>query len=259
MKSKESKYAQKNRKISRNCQKKSQVTLFIIAGIVFVIAAGMFFVLVSKKASITETDPEITHITGFVGACLEKVAKPSIELAGMQGGRIILPKQYLSTNDFDVAYGYFLGNVTLASKSEMENELGTHIDSRLMQCIDNFSSFPGREIEFKSPSTSAEILEHKVIINTIFPVKTKGKKIERFSTEVPFAVGRAHSTAEAVIENIKEEPDCFDFSYLSNFEGVKVNLVPAGEDTLLYFLLDDTNYLFVFASKIAVKNAKSVN
>jgi len=240
---------------------KAQITLFIIAGIIVLLVVGLVFMLINRTTDtdVDVIDPEMVHVTGFVAGCLDEAAKPGVKLLGAQGGHIILPDDYVSAVQLDVAYGYYNGNMTLAGREEMEREIAGYVDAALLQCVGNFSDFPGKDISFELPDTEAEIAEQKIMLRTDFPVEIDGRIVRKFSTEVPIALGRIHDVAVDVIENIETDPGWIDLSYLSRFEGVKVNMVPHSEDTLLYFLLDDRDYLFIFASKFQLNRDPVLN
>jgi hypothetical protein len=84
--------------------KKSQITIFIVLGIVVFVIFGLLFYMVSsvKTKQFTEEKQEITTLFttegkyyGYMQACLDQAAKQGIILAAMQGGVIY---QYQANN-----------------------------------------------------------------------------------------------------------------------------------------------------------------
>jgi len=81
-------------------RKKGQITLFVIIGIVILIAAGAFFTLrsISSESSdgtinrIAETPVEFQPINDFIESCIAKTSKEGIQQLGLHGGYIDLNK-----------------------------------------------------------------------------------------------------------------------------------------------------------------------
>ncbi len=96
--------------LSRN--KKSQVTIFAIIGIVLILLAGFFFYLntFSKKKITTDESTEAEKavfstqpIQAYVKQCLEKTTKDGLMLLGRQGG-VIFKSQKGKINDINDDY-----------------------------------------------------------------------------------------------------------------------------------------------------------
>src|SRR3989338_9086643 len=72
--------------------KKSQVTIFIIIGMIMVISIGLFIyfkMATSKRIDILH--PESVPVSNFVESCIEKVAKEGLATLGLQAGYIYFP------------------------------------------------------------------------------------------------------------------------------------------------------------------------
>lgn len=71
---------------------RAQVTVFIILGILIVIAFGVVFYassLVSQPTRVRET-AQVQSVRDYVTSCLERTVKDALVLAGQQGGRIFV-------------------------------------------------------------------------------------------------------------------------------------------------------------------------
>ncbi len=69
--------------------KKSQVTLFIIAGILALVVAGfLIYILGESKTRKVSVEPDSSPVTGYVTECLKRFTEQGIEYASMQSGYI---------------------------------------------------------------------------------------------------------------------------------------------------------------------------
>src|SRR3989344_8560770 len=100
--------------------KSSQVTLFIILGVIIIALAGGYFFAggnISLKESI---HPDVAPIHDFVSSCLEYSARESIIAAGLSGG--YYPRSEKATSS-GVVYYSERGEKTITLKKTIEESI----------------------------------------------------------------------------------------------------------------------------------------
>ena len=115
--------------------KRGQISLFIIIGILIIVAVGIFFV-VRNQISLPEKVPlEVQPIDNAIEECVQQRLLDAVRLVGLQGGFIILPSNYLETEDFGIAYGYYEGTKTLISREKIQEEIDGFVSGAVIYCI----------------------------------------------------------------------------------------------------------------------------
>ena len=179
--------------------KRGQVTVFIILGIVLLIATALVIVLNTELISFGQEETFSTEkgkVENFVTACIQQVGEEALYLAGLQGGYIDLPERYTNDLNWHVPASDFLsvplwayGNEQdLPSLSQIKAEIDDYLEENVRNCLfetdvfsaeydliensdvvadtefqDSFTEFNVRWnllIRDKSGETVAEIIEH---------------------------------------------------------------------------------------------------
>src|SRR3989344_3975401 len=90
-------------------QKRGQVTVFIIVGILILAVAGSYFYL---RNEVFEADTPVTEATTldsvqlYVEGCLDKVANEGLKLIGQQGGYYKFQEIGVPFTHFSTAYPF---------------------------------------------------------------------------------------------------------------------------------------------------------
>jgi hypothetical protein len=138
-------------------EKRGQITIFVILAILIIAVVAGFFILRDKITFFQPAIPgELTPITNSIQECVQSTLEDGTKLAGLQGGYIIPPSNALETDFSYIAYGYYLGKNTLASKTQIENEIANYIELTLPFCFDA-SSFQEYRITAQNPTASVKI------------------------------------------------------------------------------------------------------
>ena len=98
-------------KTNLNNSKKGQITIFIIAGVIVLLLAGIIFFIGPQLQSedISDVPLEAQPLKLFVEECLSSTAIEGIRLAGIQGGYVDIPEFALETDYSTIAYYYDQG------------------------------------------------------------------------------------------------------------------------------------------------------
>ena len=258
----------------RQVKKKAQITAFLLVVFIIVSGAAVFFLL--RSISVEETfEGEIEFVSKvpsaakpiatFVGDCIKAKSVPGLQLLGVQGGYIAGARKTASTDYGELTYGYFENQNYLPTLDEVSRQLGVYMDEAVKQCAD-FSRFEqqGFSIEKGGINTHVEINKQSVIFNVEYPLKiTKGSSvsdIKDFRQSVKVSLYDIVGHANGIVANIVDDPYNIDFSFLASLP-YNVTVIPAGNDDIAYFMLDESSilnnepYKFVFLAKHLRNNA----
>ncbi|MBI4450697.1 hypothetical protein HY642_01865, partial [Candidatus Woesearchaeota archaeon] len=193
-----------------NSSRKSQLTIFIILGILMLLLIGTFVIIATtKKAPPPPIQPAIETATvqSFVERCLADTAKPFIEQITWNGGTLNVQEAKLHN---DVQYPYVClyepgkGCVNKAlSRKTMEAELDKAIAEKLPDCL-NFSSFEqqGFTITKSKPSAKTTIAQADVLVkldmNVVVQRGTDVVRLESFTAKYDWELGLLHNLAAKI-------------------------------------------------------------
>jgi len=215
--------------------KRGQVALFIILGVVIVLVLGFIFFqrgIIIKEKGAEETDEHFVSsrlepIKTLVQNCVGESALKGLILIGKQGGYYD-PVRYESLSGFNVSYGcYKINNEyvnLLPLVSKMNDEFKKYMansDTKkdLDKCINNFNDFKKQGLNVKEGilRLDSNILENKVTLTINYPLEVSKSDytatLKSMLVEVPVGLGRAHRIA-VDIANKECNNQEFDFDSL---------------------------------------------
>ena len=225
--------------------KKGQVTIFIIIGIVILIVFGLIFGLRSilskgNEEIILENNPTIK---AYVEQCLDEVSKDAIYLLGERGGYIYGDEELDYDNEIEIAYHFFEGKDVTPSLRNMENHISDYVGLNLEYCLDDFASFKEINMEIETGKmniiTRIGIDDVNIILEYPLTILYEGKrnKINEFTTQVPIRLGHIHSIIKLITIKEIENPERIDLEYLTNFD-VDIDIRFLGNHNVLYRIED---------------------
>lgn len=188
--------------------KKSQISIFIIFGIIIISFIVLFLYFNDQLPGVSKTQ-SVSNIVVYTEACYEDIAARGIFLQKMQGGYINIPERLINRNayveigGFKVPNWYYDGSNYKPSIVQMETELANYIDDNLFGCLNFYKPFLNRfDIVFDElPKTTVKITDSKVSIDSFFPIKieTKGSDeiqyIEEYKTHLNSNLGELYFLA----------------------------------------------------------------
>lgn len=244
--------------------KRSQVTVFMIIGLILVAIGGFIFFTYSSQKSAVELPSEQLSVKSYLEECAKSRAEHGLNLIGLQGGYIFMPNSYLQANYSNIGYGLYGRKNTLPAISAMENELKAFMDAAMPSCI-NSSAFPYLKFEYKNSSTDVKILKDEVLLDLKFPVSVlQGEtitNIDEFKVKIPVRLGHIHSALTSIIKKTLLEPNWIDLAYLSSFD-LKIDVLPHDNDSIVYSVQDYTGakpYVFLSAFNVNQNMAPAIN
>lgn len=154
-------------------QKKGQVTIYVIVGILLLLGVSLYFLLIPQRTSpvsFLEKNRDLVVIEDYVQICLEQTTKDALMLLGRQGGYIQVPDDA----QHNPRYGLSLnparssvtpvwvsnGKVLIPSEETMIEQMETYIEENMQTCIGAL-----RTLNNKNQITVGENPQAQVIIS----------------------------------------------------------------------------------------------
>ncbi|PIN85883.1 hypothetical protein COV19_07370 [Candidatus Woesearchaeota archaeon CG10_big_fil_rev_8_21_14_0_10_44_13] len=202
-------------------EKRGQITLFIIIGILIVALAGVFIYIRSEKITIEEPEvipAELFPVKEYVESCEKITLTKAVLLMGQQGGYLYVPEsiRYDPTSfiaptersEIIVPYWYHDGKTIAPTIKGMEEQISRYVNEHIGDCLRNFTAmkeqFDIRETGNITSKTTIGVNE--VIITTKYPlnVGVRGTKeltrIATFSTSIPIKLRKMYELAADIME-----------------------------------------------------------
>lgn len=240
-----------------------QVSVFIVIALLIVGSVIIIYAFREKIGSVInngKSNPvEISEINSAIESCAEQRAIDAIRIVGLQGGYVNLPDKYLETNISNVAYGYYNGKNTLASKETIEKEISYYIRLSMPFCI--YDEYNGFNVTKSDAIVSTKIDLNSVSVSTKMPVSAaKGEKAFRidrdYKINIPIRLGEMIGIANIIINKEVQNPNYIHVSYLAGLN-YNVLAMPKDDDNMVYAIVDISNksgidgipYSFLFANK----------
>jgi len=221
-----------------NNKKRGQITIYVILGIVIVVALAGAFVL---KEYITKSNFEreaekfnvgedfIPVYNSYVN-CIKDVTFDGIDTMASQGGYIEIPRyEYVvnplipfsnklnifENNNLEIAYWFYeTGNGIKIEKiptiNDMQLSLSDYINDNLFVCTTNFTGYQGYNINnFESFETNVQILDSKIFVNvkSNFNVDYKevNQKFDDIKVSLDSSFGYLYNKAVELYNKEKQE------------------------------------------------------
>ena len=182
--------------------KRGQVTVFIILGIVIVASAIIYF---SFRDSISQKVGGFSgadNVKKFVDECLLSVSEEVVYAVGNGGGYVFGPEFSLESG-----FNYqFLGDKTyFPSLEEIEEEISLYVTVDLISCLGSFERFSNLEIRYGRGEVSTDILNNSVEINLYYPLSvSKGDEVVRYENfekiVIPVRLGEMYFVMRDLID-----------------------------------------------------------
>jgi len=214
--------------------KRGQVTIFVILGIVILAIIGFLLYqkgVFTKQETTGETNEQFVNaqiepIKSHIKDCVGLIAMKGIKLIAMQGGYFD-PVYYKEVGIYNISYGCYQGANLLPTLAMVEDEFDQYMaddetQKELDECIDSFRNFEklGLNVNEKGElGVDINILFDKVTLDINYPLEiSKGdyvKPISGIYSELPVGLGKAHKVAADIInvECTNGEFDIDDYIY----------------------------------------------
>jgi hypothetical protein len=221
-------------------KKRGQVTVYIILGLVVLIALVAIFSLrnyiikneFEREQEKIQVVEEFKPVKNYLDSCIQSIALQGSDLMGLQGGYINIPEDNLPVNPvipfsnkldifgnsrLVVPYWFYetangIQKQQVPTLQEMQIQLADYINSNLNNCLNNFTAFEGYQInDFRSLSTSVEIGDNQIFVrmltNIVINYKDSQADFDKFLVSVNSPLGKLYKTGKDILN--KENSDSF--------------------------------------------------
>jgi len=256
--------------------KKGQITIFVLLGIVVIIAFALINFInkegakeeVIKEAEFAQNiNPEFQPIENYINICLRESSIKSAYTIGWRGGYFVLPLERFDNDYIRVPYYYFNDIDAMPSKGNMESELGFSILKDFRDCI-NLTLFETQGFNFTEEDldVKATIINDEVIVGLNYSLTAeKGDtKLEfgKFLYRLPVRLGHIYNISKELVDKIIEEPNYIDLTYLTG-QDLDISVINFDKCTDIYLIADNHsrndingNYIYMFGAKFQGENCK---
>ena len=246
--------------------KKGQITIFIIIGIVLLIAFGLIIFLKVKVTSSVENTfrTNTESIEYYIKNCIKISAEESIMYTASQGGYANTKEPLYNFYWREIPYYMYENENTMPTKQTIEEEISRYIDYRLPLCLSNLTNFEeqGYDIMIGEPESKTIISANDVFTEVNYPIEIKKenfiKKLDKFNTKTPVRLGEIYDVIYDLTEEQIADPDyicisCMTEKCIENEFKIETTVQESG--TIVYLLIDESSrindmpFIIIYAYK----------
>ena len=245
-------------------QKKGQVTVFVIVGIIILLVAGLFFF--AKNYYGYGIEPKVyiqgplNSIKNEITKCVDEIISPSINLISNQGGSKN-PTKYRLYESKNVKY--LCQNIPNEEKclnsmdplQKVESQLQEELQDKLKSCIskDLLESKRGYTITNPNLKVNAKILQENILFEIDYPITIEKdgvtQKLSRINREIPDTpLGYLYNAAYDIVNSHSKHGNFEQLIYMLQKKGRIIIQVDKPYPDIIYILnKKDSNLKFMFA------------
>ncbi len=237
-------------------QKRGQITIFMIIGIIIIVLVGSLLYLRSildttgvEVEGMSKTEKLFAPIKNYITLCLKEVGDSALRKVGISGGYTYIPNNVFKIEN--TSYWYNNGDVH-PPLSMIENRIDEYINFNLTKCT-NFEVFnsEGFDIEYKQPYANTTIAENNIFIQVDYPIiaKKRGAKKEFSSFNMDYNIKfKGYYDVAKNITKKMGQPG-FDRVVPLQFNGINVTYKNINDNLIVTLNKTDSDYIFKFAGK----------
>lgn len=233
-------------------QKRGQFTLFVVLGIILVLAVGLFYVFQDELFSFAGISSELSYpsevseVVDHVQECVDASAYEAVINIGYSGGYYSLPSQTYVADSYAVPYYLYDGEDLTLSSDGLTEELNDYITALVSSCIDvtEFSDFT---ISTGDVSVDSSIEQNLVSVTVDYPMtvavaESSYSLAESYETSVDANLGWVYGIATQIVAADLENPDEIDYTTLLSYGVASILVAPVSNETYVYVLQDTTSF-----------------
>jgi len=259
-------------------QKKAQITIFILIGLILLIIFGFLFYLVNIRSQ-SESIINIEKITSdvlkpeviekYTTLCLDDALEQGLILIGKHGGYINVSENYLEFNDEKVHYSILAGSlaeqynlppIKTPFRDSIVKSLKGYIEKNTKECT-NFSALEkipelsNYEISDGTPEAEIRFAPEEVIVILTYPVNftypnaKPVKKFVRFVSKADVRFEKIYNAVEQLVEKevydpyfdiIEDKEESNNFLRISSDANIEKISIPE-QASSLFIITDDAS------------------
>jgi len=236
--------------------KRGQVTYFIIAGLIVLIAVILIFsarlsflkdVYEEQTNKLIGVPADIKPVEDYVQECLNDVSKTGVDFVLLQGG-YYNPNNSIELDLFKVAYWYDNKDIS-PSLETVQNEISKFINANLNECILTFP-YSDYKINLVNPQAQTTIKKDLILITAEYKANIEYKnitfKLSKFNSKLSHDITNIIDSGKKIVDMESNSQD-IDIELIESLN-YKVDIFPY-DDGLIYSLSNNQTTL-MFANKI---------
>ncbi len=203
--------------VGRGLSAKGQVTIFIILGILLLLA--LLLVVAIQREIVTFKPEEIIptekgKVTRFVSSCVELLGNEAVSLIGLQGGYVTVPPSLAKDGSLalspthSIPYWAQGPATTIPTLEQIKQRIDYHIEQNLRTCVLGQEAFQEQYdiVEKSGITANTEIVERKVIFNVVWDLEIRDKagevitEIVNHQAESNVKLKQAYELARRIVE-----------------------------------------------------------
>jgi hypothetical protein len=199
--------------------KKAQVTIFIILGIVLLLAVVLVFVLRSEITTITQDTIPTNKgkVENFITACMKNIGDDSLQKIGLQAGYVQIPQQivqdansHLRTSPITQIPYWAQGTQTfIPTLEDIKRRIDLNMEQNLRKCVIESGAFKEsyNMIEHSDITSDVQIIDSKVrfLVHWEIDLQSKaGESIADLSEHIyesDVKLKRVYELAKRIVED----------------------------------------------------------
>lgn len=230
-------------------QKRGQVVLFVILGLVLVVLIwSIFYVYQARAISRSSENRKITDVksvSNFVNVCLQQKGVEALVGVAGKGGYFILPPYSTEQLPDNLPYFLYQGSIFVPTIEKIQENVGWAVEKRLGDCFD-FISFEGIDISVEGMPEITVIFgseQMRIILHQKVIVQNEQSEttLDSFTASVPTVFLGMYEHAKKIVETYKRSGEYVCLSCLRQLNTgvgftIKTGMTPEG---VLYALEED--------------------
>lgn len=238
--------------------KRSQISIFIILGILILVVLILLFARDTRFNNIFSAKSPYQEIEG----CVQNSVREGLDILSSQGG-VVEPENYFLYDDKKVDYICYSENdydKCVMQKpiiiNTIKDELAKYSKKEIKNCLDSVKNNlenKGYSVSMKEPEIKIEIVPKNVLVDINLDLRIQKENVESYNhikTGIKSEIYNLALIASSVSQWEARYGDSETLNYMLYYPSLKVEKKKQSEGTTIYILTDrDTNEKFYFASR----------
>jgi len=231
--------------------KRGQVTVFVILGILIIVALAVIFYLYGERLKLSLKQEEfdfsrVEVIKNYFESCIEKSGNEALALIGKQGGEID-PGFYKNWQGNKVSYLCYTTSYAACYNKKpfllefVQNEVNNYVKQQLISCTNDLQDVArsrGYIIQASTLNVNTQINPYNAIIEANYPITIKSGsatqiQLNDFSKIINIPLGRLIKVADDIVDMEINNPQGIVF-----YDGYMIR--QNGEIEIQRHTIDDT-------------------
>ncbi len=206
--------------------KRGQITIFIIIGII-IVASLIFFSLQTDLTmqgefgtdDVSKIPADIIPIKNYVDNCIKDIMDDEVIWLSLQGGYYSVVDGY-SYDFIDIPFYFYLGESRFPAKRVIEREFSRYMEDKLPGCIKDFKSFRESGYDISAGSISVDTSLGKMLnMKVTYPISVRKQEsktdISSFYLDYNFDFDKLYNILSDFEVEHQKNPDFVPIGHLS--------------------------------------------